>query len=156
MYSIQTIIENNNLPASSIYLLELVPLIEMIWADGKNQTHEVNILQQFTIKHLANLSEEAEGLEVVSVDEANLFIDHLLSERPSKQLMADLKGLAIERMRQRGDPVKNKLVIDYCMDIAAACVSQYPYQPNDRIREEEKLLLREVIVALHLPECVAS
>lgn len=154
MYRIQSIIDRNKLPVSSVYLLELLPLIEMIWADGKNQAHEVNILQQFTIKHLANLSEEAEGLEVVSVDEANKFIDHFLSTRPSSQLIADLKSLAVERMRERGDREKNKLVIDYCMDIAAACVSQYPYQASERIREEEKALLRDIIVALQLPERV--
>ena len=156
MIDVQTILERNQLPESSAYLLEIIPLIEIIWADGKNQIQEVNILKDFTVKHLSMLSKDADGLEVVSVEEANQFIDHFLQQRPNKMLIDDLKSLAIERMKQRGDKEKINSVIDYCMDIAAACVSAYPYQPSERVREEEKVLIREIIISLELPDCISA
>ena len=154
MIDVQTILERNQLPASSVYLLELIPLIEVIWADGKNQIQEINILNDFTVKHLSSLSKDADGLEVVSVEEANQFIDNFLQQRPSQRLIDDLKLLSIERIKQRGDQQKISSVIDCCMDIAAACVSAYPYQPSERVREEEKLLIREIIISLELTDCI--
>ena len=156
MDNVQEILSRNNLSSGCVYLLELIPLIEMIWADGKTQSQEITILQQFTVKHLSRLSKEAEGMEVVSVDEANKFIDRFLLHRPEPQLIADLKDLAVRRMQKKGDKEKNQLVIEHCIDIAAACVFEYPYHPSERIRKEEKNLIKDIIVALQLPDRISG
>lgn len=150
MNQIQKLLDRNNLPHNSVYLLELIPLIEMIWADGKNQEKEVTFLLDFTVKHLANLSKDADGMEVVSVEEANAFIDHFMKQRPSKQLLSDLKSLSIERIKQENNRDKCQKIVDYCMDIAGACVVEYPYHPSERIRTEEKELIREIVTELGL------
>ena len=152
MVDIKHILERNKLSENSVYLLELIPLIEMIWADGNNQEQEIHLLQQFTTQHIANLSKDAEGIEVVSVDEANEFINHFMDERPDPELINNLKSLAVERMKGKGRPEVIDSVIDYCMDIAAACVNHYPYQPSERVRAEEKSLLKGLISSLHLRE----
>jgi hypothetical protein len=36
-------------------------------------------------------------------------------------------------------------IIDYCMDIAAACVKNYPYKFDERIVKQEKDLLTEIV-----------
>jgi hypothetical protein len=150
MNQIQELLDRNNLPHNSVYLLELIPLIEMIWADGKTQEKEVTILQDFTIRHLANLSKDADGMEVVTVEEANEFIDYFLNQRPSKQLLSDLKSLSVEQVRQTNNRDRRQVIIDYCMDIAGACVVEYPYLPSERIRTEEKELIREIVTQLSL------
>lgn len=150
MNQIQELLERNHLPHNSVYLLELIPLIEMIWADGKTQEKEITLLQDFTIKHLANLSKEADGMEVVTVEEANEFIDFFLKQRPSKELLSDLKSLSVEIVKQANNRDRCEKIIDYCMDIAGACVVEYPYLPSERIRTEEKELIREIVMELGL------
>ena len=156
MITAQHILQRHNLPANNLYLLELIPLIEMIWVDGKNQHQEILILQEFTVKHLAMLSRDAGGLEVISVAEANRFVDFFLTHRPDPSLLAELKELAFERLQARGDKQHNQSIIAHCMDIAAACVLEYPYHASERIRIEEKALLQAIIAALDLPETQAS
>ena len=151
MITAQHILQRHNLPANNLYLLELIPLIEMIWVDGKNQHQEILILQEFAVKHLGRLSRDAGGLEVISVEDANRFIDFFLTHRPEQHLLAELKALAIERLQNRANAAHNQSIIDHCMDIAAACVSEYPYRASDRIRVEEKALLQAIIATLELP-----
>jgi hypothetical protein len=156
MITVKRILQRHNLPANSFYLLELIPLIEMIWADGKNQHQEILILQHFTVKHLSRLSRDAARLEVISVEDANRFIDFFLANRPDPQLLADLKELTIEHMQARANAEHNQSIIAHCMDIAAACVSEYPYRADERIRAEEKDLLQAIVAALEIPERPAS
>jgi hypothetical protein len=151
MKPIQTILERHKLPSKTVYLLELIPLIEMIWADGKNQQKEISILQDFTIRHLANLSNAAEGLEVISVEEANSFIDYFMKERPSDELLADLKGLAMQKLEAELSSNSREMIIEYCMDIAAACVTEYPYSSSERVQAQEKAIITDLIQTLGIP-----
>jgi hypothetical protein len=151
MKPIQTILQKHKLHSKTVYLLELIPLIEMIWADGKNQQKEISILQDFTIRHLANLSNAAEGLEVISVEEANSFIDYFMKERPSDELLADLKGLAMQKLEAELSSNSREMIIEYCMDIAAACVTEYPYSSSERVQAQEKAAISELIQTLGVP-----
>ena len=45
---------------------------------------------------------------------------------------------------------KAEAIIDYCMDIAAACVASYPYSFNERIMQKEKELIKEIATALKI------
>jgi hypothetical protein len=155
MNELNRILEQHGLHRNSVYLLELIPLIDMIWSDGRNQAQEVAILQRFATRHLANLRRNAEGLEVVSAQKANAFIEYFMNARPSPSLLADLKSLALQRLVQQGDQTAIDSVIHHCMDIAAACVLDYPYAAGGRIMAEEKTLLLELIAELELPQSLA-
>lgn len=139
-----------------VYLLELVPLIAMIWADGVGRRKEIDILQDFTVRHLADLSTQSDGVDVISVEEANDFIAVFTHQPPDPDLLDELKRLALDWLSQRGDSDKNLRILDYCMDIAAACAQQYPYKFNERIVSQEKALLRELIVALDMQDTQVS
>ncbi len=152
MSSIQTILQKHKLNSKVVYLLELIPLIEIIWADGKNQEKEISILQDFTVRHLANLSNAAEGMEVISVEEANSFIDYFMKQRPSDELLADLKGLAIEKLEAELSNNTRDMIVKYCMDIAAACVTEYPFPASERVQAEEKAIITELIQTLGVPQ----
>ena len=42
-------------------------------------------------------------------------------------------------------------ILDYCLDIAAACVTRYPYGLRERIAEGERRLLEELFFRLCRP-----
>ena len=151
MTQIQNIIEKYQLPHNSFYLLELIPLIEMIWADGKAQHEEILILQDYTVRLLANLSQEADGMEVLSVDEANQFIDRFMKTRPSKEFLEDLKDLTKDSPAHHDHKEKMENMLSYCIDIAAACVIEYPFQTSERVTKDEKVIIKELIQALNSP-----
>jgi hypothetical protein len=44
---------------ADFYFLDLIPLIEVIWADGDNQEAELKILYKFIIEHIAYLDKQA-------------------------------------------------------------------------------------------------
>ena len=138
-----------------IYLLELIPLIEMLWADGRNQAAEIKLLYQFTLQHMAELSRFAEGNELVPVDQINAFLDRFVHNRPDPKLLRDLReftlALSFAHSDESRNLMKKRRILDFCMDIAAATVPHYPYGAHERIVAEEKQLLIELMEAFRIP-----
>jgi len=152
MTQLNQLIAQYKLKPNHVYLLELIPLIQMIWADGTSQEAEIAILQQYTMKHLSLLGVNNEGDLPISVEETNAFIDHFLKEKPPTQLLDDLSRLCVSRLKEHSDKVYSQAradeIIDFCIDIAAACASQYPYDFNERVVDQEKVLLKDLITRL--------
>jgi hypothetical protein len=152
MTQLEQFIKQYQLQANHLYLLELFPLIEMIWVDGDSQAAEVAILQRYAMQRLALLSTINAGLLPISVDETNDFIDRFMNQQPSPQMLTDLRGLCLTRLQEHPDEAYRKAqadeIINYCLDIAAACAGHYPYEFDERIVASEKTLLKELIAAL--------
>ncbi len=51
-----SILENCGICGTSIFLIDLIPLIEMIWADGKVQSSEIAILNRFLQQHIKKIN----------------------------------------------------------------------------------------------------
>lgn len=137
-----------------VYLLNLVPLIEVMWADGRLQDAELSLFYQYATEWLVELSRDSEGEPIVSAEQANAFIDQFTRERPDPRLLQQLRDLAFQfieatpqTMRKDG---RDQELIDWCMDIAAAAVAEYPYHKRDRVTQAEKELLRSLIRRLGL------
>ena len=109
-----------------------MPLIEIIWADDNNQSGELRILYNFLIEHTAFLDRIA-GIQVVSPEDADAFPDRFAHNRPSP-LLAELTSIVSKAVPTHRHPT----IFEYCLDIAAACTTQYPYGLRDRIIDEEK------------------
>ena len=139
---------------NQVYLLDLIPLAEMLWVDGKNQTEEINLVYEFAIKHIAELSTHTEGEELLSESEINDFMQRFVHTRPSKDLLSALRVLANPLIFQQSDQAKNELrkqrIIDFCIDIASAAVTQYPYDRHNRFIAEEKQLLSDLMLTLNI------
>lgn len=134
-----------NLKEADFYFLNLIPLIEVMWADGQNQEPELALLYKFTTEHIANLDRTA-GMPIISVEDANDFLDRFAHQKPPSALLQRLRALAVEIVpRQRPD--HQQTIMDYCMDIAAACTTRYPYALQERITESEKSLLNQLFEA---------
>ncbi|WP_404356881.1 hypothetical protein [Methylotuvimicrobium sp. KM1] len=133
------------LKLSDYYFLDLIPLIEMIWADGENQPAELALLYQFTIEHIAHL-DRAAGIPLISTDDANDFLERFAHQRPQQRLLDALNEMVVVSALST-DPVRTRSILKYCMDIAAACTTQYPYALRGRIIESEKALLYKLFAA---------
>ncbi len=127
-----------NLKDTDFYFLDLIPLIEMLWADGMNQEGELKILYNFVIEHIAKLDQLSET-SVISVADANSFLDRFAHQRPDPQLVEEL--MALFHGKSGSD---RRTILNYCMDIAAACTTHYPFGLQERVMREEKNLLQKL------------
>ena len=131
------------------YLLEVMPLIEVMWADGRNQDKEISIIQEITEKHVAELNGLVEGITVISNQDAKDFLNRFLHVRPPEGLLTELRELTVDWLKDKGKiHDKGDTIISYCLDIAAACAATDKF--DDRIVEQEKLLLKELAEALDI------
>lgn len=143
-----------------VYLLELIPLIEMVWADGHNQQAEVGLVYEFALRRLAELDREAHGINVLTAGQVNAFVERFLSKRPNPSLLRELRRLAMPVIFDHSDPRVNakrrRMILEYCLDIGAAAVNRYPYDAHERFSPPEKALLLELVDALQLSALAAA
>lgn len=132
------------------YFLELIPLIEMIWADGLNQKAELSLLYKFTVEHLAYL-DRVSGYPFATIEDVNDFLDRFAHQRPPTQLLEKLRELVVQPIESGSANRHHSSILEYCLDIAAACATQYPFGLQERIVESEKELLNKLFSALTWP-----
>jgi len=136
-----------------IYLLELIPLIEMMWADGKNQAAEIELVHRYALEHLARLERAAAGQTVLAVAELDDFFERLVHNRPDPGLLRKLGDLAtssafaFHNSDQDARALSRRDVLDRCLQIAIANIHG-PTAGRERLVAEEKRLLLDLMVAL--------
>ena len=139
-----------SLKDADFYFLELIPLIKVIWSDGKNQQAELQILYKFVVEHISRLDQLA-GIRVVTSEQANDFLDRFAHQQPDAQLLNELEAFSTLHNKNQ-DPSRSASVLDYCLDIAAACTNKYPYDMHERIMHEEKVLLKTLFKELNVQD----
>ncbi len=128
------------------YFLDLIPLIQVIWADSCNQDAELKILYKFMTEYISYLDKLA-GAPFVSIEQANDFLDRFAHHKPSDELLKELR-LISSLSNENKVQSRHQTVLDYCLDIAAACTNKYPYGMHERIVEEEKQILLKLFKEL--------
>ena len=144
-------LQRHGIEGADIYLMDIIPLIEMIWADGQAQPGEVSILENFLEKHIDRLNKMS-GYPVLTMKRARSFVERFLTSRPDPKLMNTLRSLVTpvrlstsdERLRNR---VKDSLLAA-CLDIAATAVTGYPYGIDERFNSQEKRCFFEILDSL--------
>ncbi len=131
-----------------LYLAEVFPLIEMIWADGVNQENEIIIFNSALRQHVQRINAYA-GFTVFRFDEAQEFISPFLEKQPSKEVFALLRKLYVHTLEQIHDVDRKKDIINsflsFSLDIAASCVSEYPYKNDERFEMPEKMCFFSIL-----------
>ncbi len=130
---------------ADFYLLDLIPLINMIWADDINQEAELKLLHQFVIEHISHLDQQLAGLSL-SVADANHFLQRFAYQKPDPELIDALMQLYLEKPRNYST---HKKIMEQCLDIAAACITRYPYDLRERVMANEKELITDLFNALN-------
>ena len=132
-----------NLKEADFYFLNLIPLIEVMWADGQNQDAELALLYKYTIEHIAHL-DRSSGSTMITVDDANDFLDRFAHQKPPAELLQRLRELVVHALhKDKADGYET--IMEYCLDIAAACTTRYPFGLQERITQSEKSLLTELL-----------
>lgn len=134
-----------------VYLIDIIPLIEMIWADGKAQESEIRILEDFLQRHVERINELA-GYEVLTLESAREFVLRFLRKRPDPELLSTLRALVAPVRLSSSDVVENAAIRDSllaaCLDIASSAVVEYPYGLGERFGPAEKLCFFEILESL--------
>ena len=148
--ALESLVGEFGLTPETVYLLPLIPLLEVMWADGVTQPAEISIFYDCLTRHLAELSNKADGEEVVSVEEAERFAHEWLQIRPDPMKLRRLSDLSIQLLNSAGTADTRRTIMDNCLDLAAIAVTRYPYERRDRIMSAEKAVLLELIQRLKL------
>lgn len=148
--ALESLVSDFGLTPETVYLLPLVPLLEVMWADGVTQPAEISIFYDCLTRHLAELANEAGGEEVVSIEAAEQFAHDWLRVRPDPEHLRRLSDLSVQLLNTTGEPEKRRHILDNCLDLAAIAVTRYPYERRDRIMSAEKAVLVELIRRLKL------
>ncbi|HVP81168.1 MAG TPA: hypothetical protein VMV04_25035 [Thermodesulfobacteriota bacterium] len=131
-----------------IYLVDIIPLIEMIWADGEAHESELAVLDEYLHKRVQQINEMA-GYQVMDFEEAQAFANQFIQQRPSPEFLAKLRSLVgpilLSSSDSHYDDSLLKLLIEACIDIAANAVRKYPYGLHDRFDSEEKRCFFEIL-----------
>jgi hypothetical protein len=140
---------DHGVSGGEVYLLELVPLIEMAWADGPPRPAEVQLLYEFALRRMAELDGEAGGVDVLTAHQVNAFLDRHLGQRPDPERLKSLRRLAMAFIFEHSDPGVNerrrRAILEYCLDIGAASVGRYPYGRHERFGARKKALMLELV-----------
>lgn len=138
---------------AQIYLLDVIPLVDMLWADGKCQQAEWVLISKYLREHVQWLRAQADGEDVISEADVDAFVRRFVEHRPPASLLNAVWELAYEHKlapaATGSDAVQRQKVLDYCVDIGAAAVAAYPYGPHERFEDEEKSVLRKLVAALN-------
>ena len=148
--ALESLVNELGLSSETIYLLPLVPLIEVMWADGALQRSEISVFHECLKTHVADLQRHADGEEVVSVAQAQAFACELFAVRPDPHRLCRLRELAVEVLNLDPDVEARRTVMDNCLDLAAIAVSRYPYDRRDRVMAAEKRVLHALFATLNL------
>jgi hypothetical protein len=138
---ILTDLEHLGISGREANFIELIPLVEMVWADGKRQECELAVLDNYIARLIARLNQLSPPTPFTT-EEAETFALRFLRERPSPELLSVLRNLAVELSTDKDALLKA------CIDIAATCVVEYPYALDERFNPEEKRTFFEILEAV--------
>ena len=141
-------LEQYDICDQDVYLIDLIPLIEIIWADGMTQSGELEILDQYLVQHVAHVNKLAD-CEILELSYARSFVKRFLNRRPDPKLLETLRGF-IKRVRMNttseevNEAVKES-ILSACLNIAASSTREYPYGLTDRFELTERNCFFEIL-----------
>ncbi len=136
-------------------------MVQMMWADGRNQAKEKALVSELLHQHAAELKQLAGGQEVVPNADVQLFKANFLDCRPASELLEQLSTLALEILASKptGSPgadgltLENRRIFHLCLEIAAACYAgsfeDFENQTTQRMAAQEVRLVERLFSALY-------
>lgn len=142
-----------------VYMIDVIPLIEIMWADGHAQLSEISILEAYLEKHVDCVNKQA-GCRVLDIHQAKTFVNRFLVNRPCSELMKTLrdfvKPLRLSSADNKENQVLRNSILSTCMDIASIAVVGYPYHFEERFCPDEKKCFFSICESLAEKEDVPS
>lgn len=133
-----------------VYLIDIIPLIEMIWADDCVQESETQLLYDYLERHVRHIN-KLSGAQTLSLKEARAFVDKFIKERPDTELLRTLRGL-IEPVRSTSDTAYytaiKKSLLAQCLNIGFSAFTGDPSTCGERFDSDEKMCFFEIMESL--------
>lgn len=131
-----------------VYLIDLIPLIEMIWAGGQLQAEKMDFLYHFIKPHISHINHLA-GYETLSVADAINFTAPYLAARPNMAHLKKLRECIIplrfgDLRNDYGDMVERRIV-SACRDILSIVVARYPHELRKKCCSEEGNMFLDIL-----------
>ncbi|MCK0162358.1 hypothetical protein [Marinobacter sp. S6332] len=159
-YRFAALLSQYDFPSSLIYLAPVLPIVQVMWADGKNQMPERDKLHVIIQSHRKALSELAGGLQVVSQEDIDLFDQAFIANEPDMstlQAFTDQANELLQSKVENGMEENESLyqrdrLLHACMEIAATCPAHVVIADDEmlaqRIVEEEQHFIEKVFQLL--------
>ena len=154
--ALESLVGDFGLTPETVYLLPLVPLVEVMWADGSLQRSEIDVFHECLTRHVDHLFHLADDQAVVTVAEAQRFARDLFKAPHDPLKLRRLRELAVQALNLDPDVEQRRTVMDNCLDLAAIAVSRYPYGRRERVMAAEKQVLHELFETLNLKSSRAN
>ena len=120
---------------SEVHLLDVVPLLEMGWADGKFQNEEMEEVQYFVHEHIDRINRRA-GEPVLSWEDGDRFLQRFTLERPPEWLMRRLTSLVPQVSLASDDDELNharkQAILGGCLDVGQAASGLGRFNPSEK------------------------
>ena len=127
---------------SDVYLLDVIPLFEMAWADGEVQPSERSMILAFLEDHLARLEAMRQGTLVTRLD-ALRFVDRFLDQKPPPGLLRELRDLlTVVRLTAPDGSHATQRILDGAMAVGGVAPS--PHRPGADWDERELEVLWDI------------
>jgi hypothetical protein len=133
-----------------MYLIDLILLIEMMWADGQAQQGELDVLENYLEKHIDMINKQT-GCEVLQLQDARDFVKPYIDKRPSPESIKSLRELVKPISFSSDNSMTEKLkdeLLHVIIDMGASAVTEYPYGLDERFNTEEKQCFFNILQAL--------
>jgi hypothetical protein len=148
------ILADHGISGPQVYLLDVIPLVAMMWADGTAQAGESDLLETFMRTHIDNINDLAQTT-VLTHEHGEAFLEAFREARPDPAVLAVLEAM-IPPVRLGSSDVSGsdrgrRAILDWCLDIGAACVADYPYGDHERFDHREKECFFAIMSRLRPP-----
>lgn len=111
-----------------VWLLDVLPLVEMAWSDGAIQPEERQLIAAFLEEHVEAVNREA-GQAVASMASASAFVQRFLATRPTAQEFRELRMmLRVLRLAGPQREVRARRIVEAASNVGG--VSPSPSDPR--------------------------
>lgn len=133
---------------AEVYLIDLIPLIEMMWADESIQRTELIVFESYLNEHISRVNAAA-GHDVLDRGTAESFVQRFLQTRPDQELLSTLRSFIPALSGEDNDrrKVLNSSLLAACLDIASSSTSPMPYASDGKFDPEERQCFFELLDA---------
>ena len=142
-----SILEGCGIRGTSVFLIDLIPLIEMIWADGKVQPSEIAILDRFLQQHVKKIN-MVWGDGVLDLNTARDFCARFLDKRPDPDFLCRLRRLIkpVHQLLFKDESLHNSIdaLLSVCSDIAENAMMEFPQAVQGMLNTAEKGCFLEI------------
>lgn len=131
-----------------VYLIDLIPLIEMTWAGGGRQPEKIDFLDHYIKQHLRHINQMA-GYLVLSMADATQFTAPYLASHPNMAHLKKIRECIMpvrlgETRNAYGDMIMRR-IISACLNLLSISLAQFPHDFQNEYCVEERGMYVDIL-----------